>query len=80
MTVAEIESMDRAALVVAWCEVLRTPVPKGLSKALMAVSTRQTRRRRPARQHRNVNIVDQLRDPRVTDCNRVQNCCANGTA
>lgn len=35
MTVAEIEAMDRAALVAAWIELLRTPVPKGLSKALM---------------------------------------------
>ncbi|QFT71765.1 DUF2924 domain-containing protein [Ruegeria sp. THAF33] len=35
MTVAEIEAMDRAALVTAWSEVFRTPVPKGLSKALM---------------------------------------------
>ena len=35
MTVAEIEAMDRGALVAAWREVFRTPVPKGLSKALM---------------------------------------------
>jgi hypothetical protein len=35
MTVAEIEAMDREALVTAWSEVFRTPVPKGLSKALM---------------------------------------------
>jgi hypothetical protein len=35
MTVAEIEAMDRAALVAAWSEVIRTPVPKGLSKTLM---------------------------------------------
>lgn len=35
MMVAEIEAMDRTALVAAWCEVFRTPVPKGLSKALI---------------------------------------------
>lgn len=35
MTVAEIEPMDRAALVAAWRAVFCTPVPKGLSKALM---------------------------------------------
>lgn len=35
MTVAEIEAMDRAALVAAWFKIFRTPVPKGLSKALM---------------------------------------------
>jgi len=35
MTVGEIETMDRVALVDAWREVFRTPVPKGLSKALM---------------------------------------------
>ena len=35
MTVAEIEAMDRAALVAAWSEIFHTPVPKGLSKALM---------------------------------------------
>jgi hypothetical protein len=35
MTVAEIETMDRGALVAAWSEVIRAPVPKGLSKALM---------------------------------------------
>jgi hypothetical protein len=35
MTIAEIEAMDRAALVAAWSEVIRTPVPKGLSKTLM---------------------------------------------
>jgi hypothetical protein len=35
VTVAEIEAMDRAALVAAWSEVFHTPVPKGLSKALM---------------------------------------------
>lgn len=35
MMVTEIETMDRAALVAAWREVFRTPVPKGLSKALM---------------------------------------------
>ena len=35
MTVGEIETMDRVALVAAWREVFRTPVPKGLSKALM---------------------------------------------
>ncbi|MDU8912245.1 DUF2924 domain-containing protein [Aestuariicoccus sp. MJ-SS9] len=35
MTVAEIEAMDRAALVTAWTKIFRTPVPKGLSKALM---------------------------------------------
>jgi hypothetical protein len=33
--VADIETLDRAALVAAWSEVFRTPVPKGLSKALM---------------------------------------------
>ena len=35
MTVAEIEGMDRAALVAAWSDIFRTPVPKGLSKVLM---------------------------------------------
>lgn len=35
MTVAEIETMDRAALVAAWSEIFRAPAPKGLSKALM---------------------------------------------
>jgi len=35
MTVAEIEAMDRATLVATWTDVLRAPVPKGLSKALM---------------------------------------------
>jgi len=35
MTVAEVETMDRAALVSAWSELFRTPVPKGLSKAMM---------------------------------------------
>jgi hypothetical protein len=35
MTVAEIATMDRVALVAAWREAFRTPVPKGLSKALM---------------------------------------------
>jgi hypothetical protein len=35
MTIAEIETMDRAALVAAWSEVFRAPVPKGPSKALM---------------------------------------------
>ncbi len=35
MTVAEIETMDRAALVAAWSKIFRTPVPKGLSQALM---------------------------------------------
>ncbi len=31
VTVAEIETMDRAALVAAWNEVFKTPVPKRLS-------------------------------------------------
>lgn len=31
ITVAEIEAMDRAALIAAWAEVFATPVPKGLS-------------------------------------------------
>ena len=35
MTVAEIETMDRAALLAAWSKIFRTPVPKGLSQALM---------------------------------------------
>lgn len=35
MTVAEIEGMDRAALIAAWSDIFRTPVPKGLSKVLM---------------------------------------------
>ena len=35
MTVVEIEVMDRAALVAAWTQIFRTPVPKGLSKTLM---------------------------------------------
>jgi len=35
MTIAQIEAMDRAALVAAWSKTFRTPVPKSLSKALM---------------------------------------------
>ena len=35
MTIVEIEAMDRAALITAWSKTFRTPVPKGLSKALM---------------------------------------------
>ena len=35
MTVAELEALDRVALIKAWSDVLRTPVPKGLSKAMI---------------------------------------------
>lgn len=35
MTVAEIEIMDRSALIAAWTMIFRTPVPKGLSKAMI---------------------------------------------
>ncbi|MEQ6248954.1 DUF2924 domain-containing protein [Sulfitobacter sp. HNIBRBA3233] len=35
MTVTDIETMDRATLIDTWSALLRTPVPKGLSKALM---------------------------------------------
>ena len=35
MTLAELEAMDRAALIAAWSRLLRTPVPKSLSKGLM---------------------------------------------
>ena len=34
-TVAEIEAMDRAALVAAWDALFGTPVPKGLSQPLL---------------------------------------------
>jgi hypothetical protein len=35
MTVAEIETMDRAALIAAWSKIMKSPVPKGLSKTLI---------------------------------------------
>lgn len=35
MTIAELETIDRAALIAAWTSCFRKPVPKGLSKALM---------------------------------------------
>ena len=35
MTVAELEALDRVALIKAWSDVLRTPVPKGLSKSMI---------------------------------------------
>lgn len=35
MNVAEIEAMDRAALLVAWSETFGAPVPKNLSQAFM---------------------------------------------
>lgn len=35
MTVTDIETMDRSALIVAWKEAFHTSVPKGLSKGLM---------------------------------------------
>lgn len=35
MTLAELETLDRAALIDAWAKLLRTPVPKGLSKGLI---------------------------------------------
>ena len=35
MTVAELETMDRVALIKTWSDVLRTPIPKGLSKAMI---------------------------------------------
>lgn len=35
LTVAEIETMDRAALIAAWAEVFGTPVPKRLSSPFL---------------------------------------------
>jgi hypothetical protein len=35
ITVADIETMDRAALVAAWSEVFQTRVPKGLSQSFL---------------------------------------------
>ncbi|WP_109467877.1 DUF2924 domain-containing protein [Albibacillus kandeliae] len=35
LTVAEIETMDRAALVAAWDQLFRTPVPGGLSQSFL---------------------------------------------
>ncbi len=34
-TVADIEAMDRAALLAAWSEMFRDPVPKGLSQSFL---------------------------------------------
>jgi len=34
-TVAEIEAMDRAALMAAWSDLFRSPVPKGLSQSFL---------------------------------------------
>ncbi len=33
--VSDIETMDRAALIAAWSEVLGTPVPKGMSRSFL---------------------------------------------
>ena len=35
LTVAEIETVDRAALVAAWSEVFQSPAPKGLSQSFL---------------------------------------------
>ncbi len=35
MTVAELEALDREALIDIWTKLFRTPVPKGLSQTLM---------------------------------------------
>ena len=35
MTLAELETLDRAALIEAWSRMLQTPVPKGVSQTLM---------------------------------------------
>ena len=35
LTVADIEAMDRAALLAAWSEMFRDPVPKGLSQSFL---------------------------------------------
>lgn len=35
LTVAQIETMDRAALIAAWDHLFRTPVPKGLSQSFL---------------------------------------------
>jgi len=35
LTVAEIDTMDRAALIAAWDHLFRTPVPKSLSQAFL---------------------------------------------
>ncbi|RYH06254.1 DUF2924 domain-containing protein [Tropicimonas sp. IMCC6043] len=35
LTVAEIETMDRAALIAAWDHLFDTPVPKGLSQSFL---------------------------------------------
>lgn len=35
MKMADLETMDRADLIGAWTQTLRTPVPKGLSKTLL---------------------------------------------
>lgn len=34
-TVADIEAMDRAALMAAWSDLFRSPVPKGLSQSFL---------------------------------------------
>ena len=34
-TVADIEAMDRAALMAAWSDLFRSPVPKGLSRSFL---------------------------------------------
>jgi len=46
--VADLETMDRAALVAAWAGVFGTPAPKGLSRAFLRrflATEVQTRRR-----------------------------------
>ena len=87
MTVTEIEAMDRATLVATWTDVLRAPVPKGLSKALMRPLARD---RDP--EHGNLAACQRGPKPRSASrrirargqrakvCNRAGVCCANGTA
>jgi len=35
LSVAEIEAMDRAALIATWADLFRSPVPKGLSQSFL---------------------------------------------
>ena len=35
LTVAEIETMDRTALMAAWSDLFQSPVPKGLSQTFL---------------------------------------------
>ena len=37
MKIADLETMDRAALIAAWSRAFRTPVPKGLSRSFLRV-------------------------------------------